>query len=279
LRTYAYAKINLGLRILGARADGYHEIETLFQQIDLCDILDFSPADSGIHLQVVPPICPADERNLVIKSAQLLELKTGRKLGCCIKLQKVIPPGSGLGGGSSDAAATLKTLNSLFGVGLGEPELLQVAAELGSDVPFFIRGGTALGMGRGEKLEPWPPSPPYHGVLLLPDFEVSSGWAYSMVNFSLTKYKKRSKFRGFAVHYNDFRRWKQFFNNDLEHIVLKNFPDLRALRDRLLSMGAFYASMSGSGSSIFGLFEDEEAAQNAFKALRESVKAVYFRPI
>ena len=162
------AKINLGLFILGKREDGYHELETLFQMVSLYDTLELTALPTGIELRCDHPGVPADATNLVVRAARLLLAKDagGRTLGCRIHLKKQIPVGAGLGGGSGNAGLALRGLNQLWGLGLGTPELMEIAAQLGSDVPFFLGAPAALGRGRGERLTPLQPAKKFYVILL-----------------------------------------------------------------------------------------------------------------
>lgn len=221
----SYAKINWSLRITGRRADGFHDLETVFQTISLHDTLTFTPSDE-LSLTCSDPTIPTDETNLVIRAA------LGEKLA--IHLEKRIPAGGGLGGGSSNAAATL--------VELGRPDPA-VALSLGSDVPFFLVGGTAYATGRGEILTPLPPMSGIPLLLVLPEERVLTKDAFARV----TRY---SQPLGIDA-YRDFAN----FTNDFEEPVFAMLPRLRALKQRLLDAGAVWAGMSGSGSTLVGAFE------------------------
>ncbi|NIA30731.1 MAG: 4-(cytidine 5'-diphospho)-2-C-methyl-D-erythritol kinase [Actinobacteria bacterium] len=278
MRISSYAKINLGLRILGKRPDGYHEIETIFQQISLKDELDIEPADRGISLACSPPVCPTDETNLVFKAACELQKKSGRKTGAEIKILKKIPVGGGLGGGSSNAAAALQGLNTLWNTGQSIEELIELGARIGSDVPFFLLGGTAVGSGRGEKLKPVEIFQNYWGVLLVPGFSISTKWAYETNSFSLTKSLKKSNFNSFLEISFDTEKWPGFLVNDLEKIVFNAYPELKKGIEKFYKSGAFYSQMSGSGSSLFGLFKTKAQARKA-KSLFSEYQSFLFQPV
>ncbi len=275
----SHAKINLGLRVLGKRPDGYHEIETLFQEISLKDEIDIVLTEGGISVKCDPAICPENRDNLAVQAALLLRQKSNRTGGCRITIHKNIPIGAGLGGGSSNAATTLKALNRMWNLGLTEHVLEELGASLGSDVPFFIKGGTALGSGRGEKLLPVRLPIQYWGLLVCPGFSVSTRWAYQSANFSLTKTAKSSKFFRFLEKLDDVGNWKEFLPNDLETVVFSRYPTLRTIVDKLYEVGAFYARMSGSGSSLLGLFLSLEAARKAVSAFKDSAKVFIFEPV
>lgn len=282
MQVRSYAKINIGLRILGKRSDGYHELETLFQQIDFHDDLSFEPLPSQeILLTCNDPACPIDDRNLIVRAANLLKpFATSGHAGCRIHLIKRIPMGGGLGGGSSNAAVTMKALNELWNCRKSQAELAALAATIGADAAFFIFGGLALGEGKGEQITPLPHRPDYFGVLLIPDFSIATADVYRKLNLSLTLSMKSSKFKSFASNLPPFAEWKSLFTNDLETVVLRDFPILRQWVGLFYQLGAFYAALSGSGSSVFGLFSTNEAAETAFEKLRDTgARTVVFRPM
>ncbi|MBN1996545.1 4-(cytidine 5'-diphospho)-2-C-methyl-D-erythritol kinase [candidate division KSB1 bacterium] len=277
MRLKSYAKINLGLHVVGKRSDGFHEIETIFQQIDLHDDIEFELFDNSITIDCDPTVCANEEDNLAYLAAQLLKPLSGR--GCRIKITKNIPPGAGLGGGSSNAATTFIALNRLWDLHLSQSQLLTFAAQLGSDIPFFILGGTALGQGRGEILTPMNPRIHYFGVLILPRFTVSTKWAYQNSNFDLTNTLKKRKLTGFTQNICDTAKWQTVLTNDLEKIVFNRYPECVKILHELANYGPFYKSMSGSGSSLFGLFHRESDAKNAQAFLKKRYKVIIFQPM
>ncbi len=279
LRQFSFAKINLGLRILGKRKDGFHEIETVFQTISLKDEIDFCPINNDIKLTSDSPFCPSDQTNLVFKAASLLKQHTKTSKGCHIILKKKIPVGAGLGGGSSNAATTLVALNKIWNTQLTTKELNKLAVHLGSDVPFFIYGGIALGKGKGEKLTQINTLADYWGVLVCPNLQILSKWAYQQLNFNLTKSFKRSKFSVLTRNFPEINIWDSLLVNDFENIVFNVYPELRTILKDLKNYDAFYARMSGSGSTIFGLFETAELAQAAQKYFQKSSRSFIFKPV
>jgi 4-diphosphocytidyl-2-C-methyl-D-erythritol kinase len=281
MTTHSYAKINIGLRIIRKRADGYRELETFFQQISLCDEIQFeATTDSQLRIETSDPACPRDSSNLVIRAAALLKpYARFNQAGCFIRLNKNIPIGAGLGGGSSNAALTLKTLNNLWNCNLPMTELIQLGASLGSDVAFFLYGGFALGTGRGELLTPLAHTPQYNGVLIFPGFSISTKSVYEKLNLPLTITGKMSKFSAFKGAFPTFDHWKAYFVNDLEGVVFEEHPILYKLTSRLYALGAFYAAMSGSGSTVFGLFETKEAAAQADRSFQQNYRTFIFSPI
>lgn len=263
----AHAKINLTLTVLGRRADGYHELESVMQQLALHDELAFAPAGPGIALRVEgDPDVPADERNLVVQAALLLAEAAGINPAVRVALRKRIPSSAGLGGGSADAAATLAALNAMWGLGWPLSRLMELAARLGSDVPFALLGGTALARGRGEILERLP-SPGRLGVLLVkPPFGVSTAAVYAA-------YDQQSYAPGpgagplvAALRAGRADLVPELLYNDLEKVTLAMHPVLRRLKERILAAGAAGALMAGSGPTLFGLFASREEAAGAAAA-------------
>ncbi len=259
----AYAKINIGLRIVAKRSDGFHNIETVFHQIDLYDELAFEQA-KDITLTTSSSHIPRDSRNLCVRAAETLREHIRCDTGVAINLAKQIPVGAGLGGGSSDAAAVLIALNRLWNAGLQQKELASLAAKLGSDIPFFIQGGTALGTSRGDVLEYFDLKLPYWILTVTPSIHVSTAWAYS--NVRPHESKKIDNLRS-AVEkgVTEPAKMSDTVTNDFEDSVFQSFPEIERIKDRLEASGALFAQMSGSGSSVFGFFSDEEAARKAMK--------------
>ena len=264
----APAKINLGLEILGRRADGFHDIATLFQAIDLYDDLYFTPAQSGIILDGNRTGLDMGENNLIYRAAKRLLDYVSFSGGVKIRLNKRIPIGAGLGGGSSDAAATLRGLIQLYHMSVSEKEIHNIARSLGADVPFFLRGPIAFGYGIGDILKPSPPLPPCWVVLIKPNFDISTGSIYQKYDLTLTKSVNKIKILETAIESADPKKIGNALFNDLELICISEFPVLADIKKRLLSFGAFGALMTGSGSSVFGLFDDQEKACEAWRSIK-----------
>jgi 4-diphosphocytidyl-2-C-methyl-D-erythritol kinase len=268
VRVICPAKVNLGLRVVGRRPDGYHEIVTIFQAIDLCDVLEGEPAET-ISLAVSDPSIPADARNLVVAAALLVQTRVARARGRGVRLtlEKAIPTGGGLGGGSSDAAGTLVLLNTLWGLQLDSSELQGLAAELGSDVPFFLAGGTALGTGRGATIRALPPIGDRIVVLGCPPFGMKTPEVYRALGLPLTAVEPDVTVPRLFVKLaegNDF----SLATNDLEAAAFGMRRELAAFRDALSSSGAEVALVSGSGSTVFGLFRAGIDVTGTVDALR-----------
>lgn len=264
----APAKINLDLRILGRRPDGYHEIRTLLQSIDLHDTLSFRRRPGPLTVRCRDDHVPNDRANLVWSAASALWLaggQTGVPSDVAITIRKRIPTAAGLGGGSSDAASALRGLAKLWGLPLDVRGLQRVAAQVGSDVPYFLEGGTALGRGRGERIRRLEEIEPWWVVLAQPPFGVSTADAYRWVGATGRKAKLTRRSgplpRGWRA---DFR----LLDNDLEPVVAIRHPEIREMVDRLRATGAGFAAMTGSGSTVFGLFRWRASAQEARRAIR-----------
>lgn len=264
----ACAKINLYLKITHPRPDGFHELRTLFQTVGLADEVELELLPSGdILFSCDNPEVPVGESNLCVQAALALRGRAGTGAGARIHLRKRIPMGGGLGGGSADAAAVLAGLDRLWETRLPRPDLLELAAGLGADVPFFLWGGSALGFGRGEEVVPLPDVTSSSVLLILPPVAVNTGWAYRKLNFLLTKRGWPSKLSGLRELLSGIPISRSLYENDFEAAVFPEFPMLEEIRDRLVEVGAATALMSGSGSTLFGLFESDEECRKALDRL------------
>jgi 4-diphosphocytidyl-2-C-methyl-D-erythritol kinase len=263
--------VNLGLEVLGRREDGYHELRTLFQTIDLADDLVLRPRPSGIRIACDHPLVPRDGTNLAARAAELLLRYAGVKGGVEIEIRKRIPVGGGLGGGSSNAAAALLGLDRLWRLGLGPDGLHRLARKLGADVPYFLLGGTALGLARGDEVYPLRRQLRAHVVLVDPGIHVSTARVFARLDARLTPRGKSNSIFYFVSRELEGPGSFRFLQNDLEEAALEEAPALREqagrIRAVLLREGACLAALSGSGSSYFGLFENARPAQRARKAL------------
>ena len=257
----APAKVNLFLEILGKRDDGFHEIETIMQEIDLADSLQFEETQEGVTLECNDKNIPANQDNLVCKAANLILEECGIRKGVIINLEKNIPVGAGLGGGSSDAATTLKALNSLWKVGLNNEELMEFAAKLGSDIPFFINGKTALCRGRGELITPVEVRNRMDYIILFPRVHISTETIYKNLKIDLTKKRKDVSFFLDALKYSEAASISKLLFNRLEEIIFATYPDLLQVKSTLESFDFCGLSISGSGSAFFGLCNDRHQAE------------------
>jgi 4-diphosphocytidyl-2-C-methyl-D-erythritol kinase len=268
----AHAKINLDLRVLGTRADGYHELRTVFQAISLHDTIECTPRDGPFAIECDTAGVPLDASNLIWKAAQAL-WRSLRRAGdvrdMVVRLQKRIPVQAGLGGGSADAAATLLGLARAWRVPVQPSQLTDLASTLGADVPFFLSGGTALGLGRGDEVYPLADLPRHWIVLLIPGFGVSTGDAYGWYD------AERDLGRGQAVREAQYvpgpwpSRAAQMIN-DLEAPIARHYPEIEQMKLSLRRSGALAAAMSGSGSTVFGLFQKRGEAVSAVERLSGS---------
>lgn len=269
LRLRAPAKINVGLHVKGLRPDGYHEIWSILQEINLTDEIhledapDFSLTVTGSFAQL-----PLGEENLCLKAARLFRSEFNLHKGAAIELNKKIPIGAGLGGGSSDAAAVMKGLNTIWGLGLSEPSLLQLTAKIGSDVPFFILGECCIATGRGDELVKTNPIVQDPMVLVCPEEHISTSWAYKNIgNYPLTSNLENVNFKDSLSGGLRDSVTRALLSNDFESLVFSTFPALAEVKRFLLDSGAYYASLSGSGSSIYGVFESLKLAKKAHKQI------------
>jgi len=264
-RVRAAAKINLDLRVLGKRPDGFHELRTIFQTVSLADIIDIAFA-AGRRTDVSVEDDAGIPDNLMAPAARLAMEAMGVTGRVEMRLRKRIPMGAGLGGGSSDAAAVLLALPALAGGRLSLAELATLAAQLGSDVPFFLVGGTAAGIGRGTELFPLPDAPRWPGVLVAPGVHVDTPGAYAALSPRLTTESQQNKIVSFQDHVWDLGSGR-LARNDFETVVFERHARLPALRKALTRAGASVAMMTGSGSALFGLFPTREGASRAWRRL------------
>ena len=267
MRSKAPAKINLLLRVLRKRPDGYHDLASVMQQISIYDELEYTMQQEGITLHCPGTDLPTNEQNLIYRAAQTLFNHTGYRNGVEIVLNKSIPSAAGLGGGSSDAATTLMTLNNLCSLGLSKIELIKLGAKLGADVPFFIFGRSAFATGIGDKLQTLPDLPQINMVLINPTFPLSTKTVYENLNLTLTKKKNNYSIPRFYALGDVVRE----LHNDLEAVSLKMHPELNDLKQMLMKEGALGALMSGSGPTLFGIFADEKSAKEAREAILKKI--------
>ena len=267
----APAKINLGLEVLRKRPDGYHDIRTLYQWIDFFDVIEFRPpTGSRIRLSGDDRSIPWDESNLVYRAAESLRRKSGRDDGVDIIVTKKIPAGGGFGGGSSDAAAVLLGLDRFWGLGLERSVLHALARELGMDVPYFLVGGLCLGEDCGDRLTPLPDFSRKWVVCVLPPFGISTRRIYgSLAESALTSEDKVSKIMRFLE-----TRESGSLANALEETIFRFVPQLREIKGFLRDQGAVLSLVTGSGSGVFGLFENREGAERCRAALEGRYAAV-----
>ncbi len=260
----SFAKINLALEVKGLRADGYHEVQTIYQSISLCDTIQLEERPRETEIVTNCRELPIDSRNIVHRACLRLRECFSVDRGVKVKIDKKIPLGAGLGGGSSNAAVTLIGLSHLWGLSLDRIHLYDIARELGADVPYFLMGGSCLGLGRGDELYPLADLPRWWVVLVVSPFSLATSEVYQRANLLLTKEKNNSSMKGFFLKESDIAH---LMVNDLEEAVFHAYPDLRRVKDLMIEQGAKCSLMSGSGPTIYGLFTMHKEAKRAQKNL------------
>ena len=255
------AKVNLYLAVVGSREDGYHDIVTLFQPVSLWDEVTLAPCVGGVRITGNDPAIPWDERNLCHRAATLLLEAVGCVEGVSIDVHKAIPSGAGLGGGSSDAAATLVGINELFAFGLSPDQLREIALGVGSDVPFFVLGRPAIGRGRGEILEVTAGLPPCHIVVVKPNITISTEWAYRNFSLLLTREKSEVTLKQLLEGLRKFPNRELNTYNSFESGVVEKFSEIGLVLQECRRQGAILCSLSGSGSACFALFDERHRAE------------------
>ncbi len=281
VQTRAFAKINVGLKILGKRPDGFHEIRTIYQTVGLADRLEasLSPRRKGIRLECDCAELSPGRDNLVYRAAELWQRVRGFKGGLNLRLEKKIPMGAGLGGGSSDAAATLLALERLTGNRLETAALLQIAAKLGSDVPLFLLGGRVLGCGRGEEVFPLTDLPARHCLIVFPGFSVSTAEAYRALGLRLTARAEGRKISSLGMRSPfPLEAWGPA-ENDFEEFVFARWPELAKVKRQLIRAGAETASLTGSGSALYAVYESAQQLNRAASRIPAAWKVYQVRTL
>jgi 4-diphosphocytidyl-2-C-methyl-D-erythritol kinase len=259
------AKINLYLRVLEKRQDGFHDIETVYHSIALNDTLTLTPTDGHLTLSCNAEGVPTGPENLALRAAALILGKAPH--GVHIGLKKRIPVGAGLGGGSADAAGALIGLNRLFGLGRSAEELQTMAESLGADVKFMLEGGCSVGLGKGDELTGLPPLPPLPVVLALPGLSVSTAWAYDSLRMRLTSSQTSLNMITGALDRGDVAEVCGLLTNEFESLVFGKYPSVGRIKEDLLGCGAAAALMSGTGPVIYGFFETHAGAASCARRL------------
>jgi 4-diphosphocytidyl-2-C-methyl-D-erythritol kinase len=268
------AKVNLSLEVIKRRVDGFHEIETIFQSIDIADRMRIEFTHDGIiDIACATPGIPTDETNLCHRALVAMRAVAGRSLGARIVLEKGIPVGAGLGGGSSNAAGVMLAVDKALGLKLPPATLGKIAASLGSDVPFMLHGGTMVGRGRGELLTPLSPLKAGFFVIIKPEVSIPTAWVYSNLNFRLTRHRPRLNLRAVSAVLARFPKASLPFRNALEAVVFPAYPSVAKLWEELISERPCFASMTGSGSAVFAIFDREARAREV--AERFSVRGLF----
>lgn len=271
LKLKAYGKINLALDVLRKREDGYHDVRMIMQTVGIYDQVELQlKQDPGITVETNLSYLPVNENNLVYQAADLLMKEFQVKQGLHISLRKFLPVAAGMAGGSSDAAAVLFGVNKMFQLGLSREALMERGVKIGADVPYCIMRGTALSEGIGERLTPLPPMPQCQVVIAKPGISVSTRYVYENLHANELKPEQHPDIDGMveAIRNQDLDQVAKKFGNVLELVTAEKYPVIEEIKDVLRRCGAVNALMSGSGPTVFGLFSDPKAAQDAYEELR-----------
>ena len=256
----SFSKVNIGLKVLNQREDGYHNIYTIFQELNFGDSIYIEKRDQDCKIISNVDWIPTDKSNICFKAYNEIRKEYSKVKGLCLKIEKIVPTGSGLGGGSANAAAVLKGINKIYKLKLTTNKLEQIASKIGADVPFFIKGKTQLGEGIGEKLTEIHNTIIGTYLIVIPKFSISTEWAYSIIKNKLNDQDKKVNFSSF---FNGDYSSLQIFENDFERIVIPAYPEIGAIKIKLLELGARFVSLSGSGSTVYGIFDEEATAKEA----------------
>ena len=273
----SYSKINLTLNILGKRRDGYHNIETIMQSINLADRIFIKEEKEGIKIKCSHPLVPIDTQSLTYRSAEKILNRYRIKKGVKIEIDKKIPLASGMAGGSANSASILVGINKLFALNLSNKDLREIGEELGMDVPFCIQNGTALAYHRGEKVTPLPPiNPPLWIIIINPGFEIPTKWAYNNIDLGQIKREKNNT-KAMLKALKEVRLEeiaKNLFNS-FEELIIKKYPEIGKIKDRLIVESALGTLMSGSGPTVFGIARNKEQALKIYKKLNLDYKSIW----
>ncbi len=269
-RTRAYAKINLGLDVVKRLPDGYHQVKMIMQNIGIYDELTFEKAEHAVTIVTDSTELPTDENNLIYKAARYLFDKYSISSGLRVRLRKNIPIAAGLAGGSADAAATMKGINVLFGLGLSTGELMKDGSAIGADVPYCILGGTALAEGIGEKLTPLPPIPACYILVAAPEINVSTKYVYQHLNLQAVTRHPDIDGMTAAVKAGQLDGITSRMENVLETVTVPTYPVIADIKEQMLCLGAENSLMSGSGPTVFGIFRERNTAEAAYEEIVKS---------
>jgi len=277
IKINSYSKINLTLNILSRREDGYHEIETIMQSINLTDQVIITKEKEGIKIKCNHPEVPVNANSLAYRSAEKIINRYGIKKGVKIEIEKKIPLASGLAGGSANSATILIGINKLFSLNLSNEDLRGIGEELGMDIPFFIQNGTALAYQRGEKLIPLSTINPSLWVIILnPGFNISTHWAYNNLDLdSIKGEKSNTKAMLKALKERKSQEIAKNLFNSFESLIIKKYPEVGKIKNRLIEEGVLGALMSGSGPTVFGITQNKEEALKIYEKLRPEYKLIW----
>ena len=272
------AKVNIGLKILKERDDGYHNIVTVFQEINLFDIISISKKSKGCDFNSNATWLINDKTNLCVIAYEAMKNKFDID-GVVIDLTKNIPKGSGLGGGSSNAACIMKGIRELYSLNISDKELEEIASQIGADVPFFIRGSIQLGEGIGDRLTPLKINISGKYLIIIPDTEIDTSWAYSKFKNDLDSSILPINFASLSNEKTISLDKLKFFENDFESIVVPAYPEIGKIKEALHALGAGFASLSGSGSTVFGIFNDDVSLDKALSYFSPKYKTFIANPL
>ena len=272
------AKVNIGLKVLKEREDGYHDIVTVFQEINLFDIISISKKSKGCDFNSNATWLMNDKTNLCVIAYEAMKKKFDID-GVDIDLTKNIPKGSGLGGGSSNAASIMKGIRELYSLNISDKELEDIASQIGADVPFFIRGSIQLGEGIGDRLTPLKINISGKYLIIIPDTEIDTSWAYSKFKNDLDSSILPINFASLSNEKTISLDKLKFFENDFESIVVPTYPEIGKIKEALHALGAGFASLSGSGSTVFGIFNDDVSLDKALSYFSPKYKTFIANPL
>lgn len=275
----SYAKINLSLDVLDRLPSGYHNVRMVMQTLSLFDLVIVDKTAHGIHISTNCKFIPQNHKNIAYKAAQLFFQKTGLSGGAKILIRKNIPVSAGLAGGSGNAAAVLCALNMLFNMPLSETEILDAALELGADVPYCIKGGTCLAEGIGEKLTPLPPIPSFPVVLVKPNISISTAEIYKRIDLENNLERPNTDAILAAINERDYVKLFQNMKNVMQSVTETICPQIPSICDEMVSLSAKVSLMSGSGPTVYGIFDDNLVAKKAFDKLSESFPKTFMTHI
>jgi len=273
----SYSKINLTLNILGKRRDGYHNIETIMQSINLADRIVIREEREGVKIKCSHPLVPTDTQSLTYRSAEKILSKYRIKKGVNIEIDKKIPLASGMAGGSANSASILVGINKLFALNLSDKDLKEIGEELGMDVPFCIQNGTALAYHRGEKVTPLPPmNPPLWIIVINPGFEIPTKWAYNNLNLESIRGEKSNTIAMLkALKDGGLEGIAKNLFNSFEELIITKYREIGEIKDRLIEEGVLGALMSGSGPTVFGIAQNKENALKIYEKLKPEYKLIW----
>lgn len=273
----SYSKINLTLNILAKRQDGYHNIETIMQSVNLADRIFIKEEKEGIRIKCNHPLVPVDTQSLTYRSAEKILNRYRITKGVKIEINKKIPLASGMAGGSANSASILVGINKLFALNLSNKDLREIGEELGMDVPFCIQNGTALAYHKGEKVIPLPLiNPPLWIIIINPGFEIPTKWAYNSLDLDQIK-KEKNNIEAMlkALKERELEGIAKNLFNSFEELVIEKYPEIGKIKDRLTEEGALGALMSGSGPTVFGIAQNKEQALKIYEKLKPEYRLIW----